>query len=320
LPVPPPGETELRREVDRAAHLVLIRASSRVSLVLREHGPVEVRRGDGSAIALEVAGDRGATPVLVCHGLADSRLSALWFRPAAEQLGLYVIVPDRPGIGRTDRRRLGQLGDWAEDATLILDALRVDSAVLLGVSGGGPFAAACAARIPDRVRSLMLIAPLGSPEWPTSGMAPGERLSLALARHSPAFGGWGLDRLAALARIRPELFLRLAATAQPEADIRALQQPGMRESFLTSYLEAFRRGSWGVTQDLRLLSQPWDFHLGSITAPTWVRHGDADTTVPVQHARRYAEAIGGADLRIYPGHGHFSILSHPQDVLATLAS
>jgi pimeloyl-ACP methyl ester carboxylesterase len=297
----------------------LVRAWSRVRRALREHWPVELRRNDGRMIALEVVGDRAAAPVLVCHGLADSRLAAQWLRPAAEELGLYLIAPDRPGIGGTDRRRLGQLGDWAEDAILILDALRVDSAALLGVSGGGPFAAACAARMPDRVRGLMLVAPLGSPDWPTSGMAPGERLSLALARRSPAFGGWGLDRLAGLARLRPELFLRLAATAQPAADIRALEVADLRESFLTSYLEAFRCGSWGVAQDLRLLTQPWDFDLGSIAAPTWLRHGDADTTVPLQHSRRYAEAIAGAELRIYPGQGHFSILSHPQDVLAELA-
>jgi pimeloyl-ACP methyl ester carboxylesterase len=280
---------------------------------------VELRRDDGRVIALEIVGDRAARPVLICHGLADSRLAAQWLRPAAEELGLCIIAPDRPGIGGTDRRQLTQLSDWAEDARLILDALRVDSAALLGVSGGGPFAAACAARMPQRVRSLMLVAPLGSPQWPTSGMAPGERLSLALARRSPAFGGWGLDRLAALARLKPELFLRLAATAQPAADIRALEAADLRESFLTSYLEAFRHGSWGVAQDLRLLTQPWDFELGSISAPTWVRHGAADTTVPLQHSRRYAEAIGGAELRIYPGHGHFSILSHPQDVLAELA-
>jgi pimeloyl-ACP methyl ester carboxylesterase len=297
----------------------LIRTESRVRGALREHWPVELRRNDGRVIALEVAGARAATPVLVCHGLADSRLAVHWLRPAAEEVGLYIIAPDRPGTGGTDRRRLGQLGDWAEDAAVILDALRVDSAALLGVSGGGPFAAACAARMPDRVRGLMLVAPLGSPEWPTAGMAAGERLSLALAKRSPAFGGWGLDRLAALARLSPELFLRLAATAQPAADIRALEAADLRESFLTSYLEAFRHGSWGVAQDLRLLTQPWDFDLGSIEAPTWVRHGDADTTVPLEHSRRYAAAIAGAELRIYPGHGHFSIFSRPQDVLADLA-
>lgn len=279
---------------------------------------MELRRADGRVIAIEVVGDPGATPVLLCHGLADTRLAARWFKQAARELGLCVIAPDRPGIGGTDARPLSSVADWAEDAAVVLDALHVEAAALLGISGGGPFAAACAAKIPGRVRSLMLVAALGLPEWPTGGMAPGERLSLLLASHAPAFGGWSLGRFAALARYRPELFLRLAATAQPDADIRALQEPGMRESFITGFLEAFRRGSWGVAQDLRLLTRPWGFDLGSITAPAWVHHGDADTTVPVEHARRYAAAIPGAQLRIHAGHGHFSILSQPTDLLVPL--
>jgi len=279
---------------------------------------MELRAGDGRAIALEVLGDHDAMPVLLCHGLADSRLAAQSLRQAAQDLGLRVIAPDRPGTGGTDRRWLRQLADWADDAAVVLDALEVDSAALLGVSGGGPFAAACAARIPARVRSLMLVCPLGLAEWPTVGMAQGERLSLALATRAPAFGGWSMGRLAALARRSPDIFLRLAATNQPDVDIRALQQPDARESFLTCYVEAFRRGSWGVAQDLRLLTRPWGFDLGSITAPTSIHHGDADTTVPVQHARLYAQAIPGAQLQIHPGEGHFSILSHPQDILASL--
>jgi pimeloyl-ACP methyl ester carboxylesterase len=279
---------------------------------------MELRARDGRVIAVEVLGDHDATPVLLCHGLADSRLAAQSFQQAARDLGLRVIAPDRPGTGGTDRRWLRQLGDWADDAALILDALRVDSAAVLGVSGGGPFAAACAARIPARVRSLTLVCPLGTAEWPTAGMAQGERLSLALATHAPAFSGWSMGRLAALARRSPDIFLWLAATNQPDVDIRALQEPGMRESFLTCYIEAFRRGSWGVAQDLRLLTRPWGFDLGSITAPTSIHHGDADATVPVQHARLYAWAIPGARLQIHPGEGHFSILSHPQDILAAL--
>ena len=280
---------------------------------------MELRARDGRVIAVEVFGDHDATPVLLCHGLADSRLAALSLQQAARELGLRVIAPDRPGIGGTDRRWLPRLADWADDAAVVLDVLRVDSAALLGISGGGPFAAACAARIPARVRSLMLVCPLGLAEWPTVGMAHSERLSLALATHVPAVGGWSMGRLAALARRSPDSFLWLAATSQPDVDIRALRQPGMRESFLACYVEAFRRGSWGVAQDLRLLTRPWGFDLGSITAPTSIHHGDADTTVPVQHARLYAQAIPGARLQIHPGEGHFSILSHPQDILQALA-
>ena len=146
----------------------------------------------------------------------------------------------------------------------------------------------------------------------------GERLSLEIARHAPAFGGWFLGRLAALERRSPELFLRLAASEMPDIDRRTLQQPGVRDPFLANYAEAFRRGTWGVAQDLRVLTRPWGFELGSIAVATSIHHGDADTTVPPQHARLYAKAIPGAQLWLHPGQGHFSILSAIREMLAPL--
>jgi pimeloyl-ACP methyl ester carboxylesterase len=280
---------------------------------------MEVSRGDGSVMRVEVAGEQRAAPVLFCHGLADSRLSARLFAQAARELGLRVVAPDRPGTGGTDPRRLRRLADWVEDAGLVLAALSAGSAAVLGISAGGPFAAACAARMAGRVRSLTLVCPLGPPGWPTRGMAPGERLSLAIARHAPGLGGWFLGRLAALARRSPRLFLRLATSELPGIDRRALAQPGLRESFLANYIEAFRRGSWGVAQDLRLLTRPWGFELGAIRVPTVVCHRDADTTVPPQHDRLFADAIPGAQLEFHPGHGHFSIVGAAREMLAPLA-
>ena len=93
----------------------------------------------------------------------------------------------------------------------------------------------------------------------------------------------------------------------------------MREAFLAGYTEAFRRGSAGVAQDLRVLTRPWGFELGSIQAPTSIHHGEADTTVPPQHARLFAEAIPGAQLQLHPGQGRFSILGATRQVLAALA-
>ena len=89
-----------------------------------------------------------------------------------------------------------------------------------------------------------------------------------------------------------------------------------RQDFLDGYREAFRRGAGGVAQDLRLLTRPWGFDLESIRTPTRVHHGDADTTVPIEHARRYAEAIPAAELVIHRGEGHFSLLaSRAREVL-----
>jgi pimeloyl-ACP methyl ester carboxylesterase len=280
---------------------------------------VELRRADSSVVAVEMVGEPFASPVLFCHGLADSRLSTRSFARAAHQLGLRVIGPDRPGIGGTDARRLHRVVDWVQDATLLLDALHIGSVPLVGVSAGGAFAAACAAEIPVRVRRLVLISPLGPPAWPTRGMARGQRMSLHVAKHAPALSGWFLGRLATLARRAPGLFLSLATSEMPDIDRCALARPDVREAFLTNYLEAFHRGSWGVGQDLRVLTRPWGFDLESITVPTSIHHGDADTTVPLLHARRFAEAIPGAQLHIHPGHGHFSILDAPEQTLMALA-
>ncbi|MDX2709619.1 alpha/beta fold hydrolase [Streptomyces sp. PA03-6a] len=281
---------------------------------------LELHRADGGVISVEVVGEPDAPAVLFCHGLADSGLTAYGLAGAARALGLRLIAPDRPGIGGTDARRLPRVVDWAAEAALVLDALEVGSVALLGVSGGGAFAAACASELPDRVRSLLLIAPLGPPAWPTRGMATGQRASLPIARHAPAFGGWILGRLATLARRAPGLFLGLATSEMPAGDRRALAEPDAREAFLANYLRAFHRGSWGVAQDLRVLTRPWGFDLESIRVPTSIHHGDADTTVPLQHARRFAAAIPGARLHIHAGQGHFSILAAPERTLATLAA
>jgi pimeloyl-ACP methyl ester carboxylesterase len=278
---------------------------------------MEVHRSDGSVIEVTVVGEPAAAPVLLCHGLADSGVSAHWFTEAARKLDMCVVAPDRPGMGGTDIRPLARVVDWAQEAALVLDTLRIESASVLGISGGGPFAAACAAAIPGRVRGVVLVSPLGPPEWPVSAMARGERVALGIAARAPSFGGWFLGRLAGLARRSPRMFLRLAATGMPPADRNAIEQSDLRDSFLTSYLEAFRRGSSGVAQELRILTRPWGFRLGSIQVPAVVHYGDADTTVPPHHAQRYAEAIPGGRLRLHPGHGHFSILDAATEILAT---
>lgn len=279
---------------------------------------MEVRRGDGGVVAVEVVGAEQAIPVLFCHGLADSRLSARAVADVAHDLGLRLIAPDRPGIGGSDFHRLDRVVDWVGDATLVLDALGVDQVSLVGVSGGGAFAAACAAAMPGRARRLVLISALGPPAWSTRGMAGGQRLALQVARRAPAFGGWFLGRLAAVARRAPNGYLRLAMSEMPDADRRALARADVRDAFVANYVESFRRGRRGVGQDLRVLTRPWGFELGAIGVATHVHHGDVDTTVPLSHARGFASAIPGARLHVHAGHGHFSILDVYGETLASV--
>lgn len=268
---------------------------------------MQVRRPDGGAIAVEVVGAPDALPVLFCHGLAESRLAAHRLAAAAYRLGLRIIAPDRPGIGGTDPVRLGRVVDWVRDAGQVLDALGIGAAHLLGVSAGGPYAAACAARMPGRTCRLTLVAPLGAPEWPTTGMAPWQRRSLRLGARAPWFAGWFLSRLVTLDRRTPRMYYGLVTAEMPGADRRALARPDLWDDFRANYAEAARQGGRGIAQDMRLITHPWGFEPSEITVPTVIHHGTIDTTVPLDHGRRYAAAIPHARLEIHPGHGHFSL-------------
>jgi pimeloyl-ACP methyl ester carboxylesterase len=130
---------------------------------------------------------------------------------------------------------------------------------------------------------------------------------MRLGIRTPDFGGWFLAQLATMARRSPDLFFRVITARMPDVDRRALAVDVVRRDFLTNYHEAFAQGSGGVAQDLRILTRPWGFEIDEITVPTVIHQGSVDTTVPPAHARRYAAAIPGAQLRVHPGHGHFSI-------------
>ncbi len=71
--------------------------------------------------------------------------------------------------------------------------------------------------------------------------------------------------------------------------------------------ESSRQGSLGDAADQWAFATPWEFDLASIHQPVEVWHGDADTVVPVVHARVLAAALENSNLRILPHDGHFSI-------------
>ncbi|MCV6971381.1 hypothetical protein AWB93_16490 [Mycobacterium bohemicum] len=85
---------------------------------------------------------------------------------AARSCGAEIIAIDRPGIGRSDLWSMASVGQWGHTVAQVADLLLLDDFAVAGWSGGGPFALACAAAMPGRVRVVATI----------DGMAPLERL------------------------------------------------------------------------------------------------------------------------------------------------
>src|SRR5690348_15789794 len=122
----------------------------------------------GRSLTVRDLGEPGAPAVLFQHGFMACRLTG---RPAP---GARVITIDRPGIGGSTAWPGRTLLDWPADVAAVADHLGLDRFAVLGHSGGGPYAAACAARLGDRVSALGIacgFAPFGRP-GATEGMNP----------------------------------------------------------------------------------------------------------------------------------------------------
>ena len=64
----------------------------------------EIRLRDGRTLAYAEYGSPRGLPIIHCHGTPSSRVEGeLTFSgPVAAELGVRIIVPDRPGMGQSD--------------------------------------------------------------------------------------------------------------------------------------------------------------------------------------------------------------------------
>src|ERR1700712_3672437 len=122
----------------------------------------EVVLADGQVLHAYDTGTDGPLTVLWHHGTPNIGAPPAPLFPAADRLGIRWIAYDRPGYGGSTSRRGRDVASAATCATAVADALGVESFAVMGHSGGGPHALACAALLPERVSGVVSI----------SGMAP----------------------------------------------------------------------------------------------------------------------------------------------------
>jgi pimeloyl-ACP methyl ester carboxylesterase len=282
----------------------------------------QLRLRDGRTLGYAELGRPGGRPILYFHGLPASRLEACLTDRTAQRLGARILAPDRPGFGRSDLQPGRALADWPADVLELADALALDRFALLGVSGGGPYAVACACRMPQRLTAVGLVCPMG----PVAGSEPARamkwpgRLSLYLAGRWPYLANLFYGQLTGrLLRRHPLLALRLLQVAEPDRPV--LDRPEVRNILHNSIREAFRGGGRGAVEELRLFASDWGLDLGRIDCPVHLWHGEQDKTVPVVMARHLAAAIPGCQTHFFPEEGHFSLpVNHMEEILGTLVA
>jgi non-heme chloroperoxidase len=255
-----------------------------------------LRRGGRTVRYIDV-GDAGWRPLVFLGGLATSgRAFELteFARTTRERLRLRAIAVERNGFGGTPLDPALGIEDAVDDVLGVLDHLAVDRVVVVAFSGGGPYAAALAARAPERLISLHLAAAAAGAPIATSEAARELAADAAALARDPA----ELWRFPGDSPVHLIPGFDAAAAAE---GLRALGRDG--------------RGSAALTHEWRLLCAAPLPALERVRAPAYLYWGSADSVVPPAHARAWQRALGGGELRLYPGEAHDVQYRHWDQIL-----
>jgi pimeloyl-ACP methyl ester carboxylesterase len=240
----------------------------------------------------------------------------------ARRTGTRLFAPERPGCGLSDFKEGRTLLQWPDDVVELADGLGIEKFSVLGFSGGGPYAAACAARIPQRLVSVGIVSGVAPPDTASEaiGAIAPLQVGYALARLFPSQFEWLWQLLGPVFQVTRGHLGFLYIPTLPPADRAAYADPLTRRTIEADFIEGFRNGPRGTGLELRLLSTPWGFPLHEISAEVFLWHGEADISVPPQMGRYQAAHIPRCRVQFYPEEGHFSMLvNRMEEILGTLA-
>ncbi|MEV5534134.1 alpha/beta fold hydrolase [Streptomyces prunicolor] len=237
---------------------------------------------------------RGPATVMVLYG-GHLRAGLSLGEEVFTEAGCSVLVPSRPGYGRTPVSTGESAAGFADVTAALCAHLGItEVAAVVGVSGGGPTAVAVAAHHPALVQRLILQSAVGPLPWPDRRTRLGARI--VFAPHTERVS-WTLVH--SLVRYAPDVGLRMLLrdlTLLPVRDVVAGLRPEDRERLLALFSRM--RSGRGFTRDLKELATTGDLlgDAGRVSQPALVIATRQDAAVRFVHARALAAALPHTEL------------------------
>ncbi|WP_460724183.1 alpha/beta fold hydrolase [Nocardia heshunensis] len=270
-------------------------------------------------------GAQDGMPVLYCHGVPGTHLEGEAFDEAGLAAGVRVIAVDRPGMAQSSLPAGERVADWVTTVAALADRLELERFSVIGVSGGGPYALAIAAGLPDRVSGVALVSAPAPVEVQADAadldpVARKRRRGLNVLRRVPFL-------VHPMAVEMSMVIRRNKGVAGLVAQMAAVDRDRVEgDAELTAKLEAnlrssFEQGSRGFATDIRLVfTRDWGFSLAEVRAPVQIWHGDADGNVPADDALSLAAALPRSSTHIVAGAGHLLFVDRAADILFSLGT
>jgi len=215
------------------------------------------------------------------------------------------------------------VGDAAWDVLAVADELGLPEFGVVGRSGGGPHALACAAQLDkSRLRcavAMVSLAPTDAEHlnwfW---GMADSNVTEYNLADSGADAVEADLAVRAKQIRDDPESLLRFLLPELTGPDRRIVSDVAIWRQLTDAYAEAFREGADGWIDDVLAFRRPWGFDLTKITVPVRFWHGADDVFSPISHTCWLAGQIPHAEVELQQGAAHFNAVEILPRVLAQM--
>lgn len=267
---------------------------------------------DGRQLEVWVEGPSDGRTLVFHNGTPSSGLPYQPFVAALAARGLRSVSWSRPGYGGSTRQPGRGVADVVADTRAVLDELDVERAYVMGWSGGGPHALACAALIPDRVIATAVLA--GVAPYPAEGL---DWLADMGEENIEEFNASleGPEALIVFKERAWPIFRDL--TAQQVADAFGDLVDEVDRGSITPEFGAYladqmriglRDGYWGWFDDDMAFVKPWGFELSRIPGRVHIWQGGHDRMVPYGHGEWLAAHVGGAIPHLLPEHGHLSLV------------
>ena len=229
------------------------------------------------------------------HGSPQSGVPLRPLLTAAAARGIRLVTYGRPSYGGSSPLPGRNVAAAADDVAQLADALDVERFAVMGASGGGPHALACAALLPDRVSGVVCLAGLAPYteefDWYAGMVSDGGLRAAAEGRDAR-------ELYAASDEFDPASFTP-ADFAALEGDWAALGEDAVR---------AGAAGPGGLIDDDVAFATSWGFDLAEVEAPVLLVQGGQDRVIPPSHAEWLLRNIPRSELWLRPDDGHISIL------------
>jgi len=272
---------------------------------------------DGSKIAYCEYGPATGRPLIVFHSGFGSRLAIpKHYKEICERTNRRLIIPDRPGLGKTPFVE-GHPVQWNAKLQEFIDLLGIDEYEVLGSIIASQMAVSYAAQADSRLKKLILTSPVvltedSDVDYLTEILAPAARY----VRVSPLFAKEIYELwLKSVTLSLDTHYKSLLEASIGSAERSQFEQDDVLQLLTDVFKEGARHGLDGILSEMVFCLTPLNIDLSAIKTPTVIWYGTEDKRITIDGVRSIFKPMPNHKLHVCEGYSEHIYYSLFEDII-----